>query len=175
MSDDVYVASSWRNKRQPEVVAALRAAGLSVYDFRNPAEGDHGFHWSEIDKDWQQWTPEQYLDGLEHNLAKSGFCKDFDALCNAKACALVLPCGRSAHLEFGYALGQGKPGAILLCSGEPELMNMMADFLTPDLDKLVKWSARQIDWVKNVDAVVHGRPLLPCPTCGSAKPCECWR
>lgn len=36
----VYVASSWRNKLQPDVVAIIRAAGHEVYDFRNPEEGE---------------------------------------------------------------------------------------------------------------------------------------
>ena len=31
----IYVASSWRDPYQPEVVAALREAGHEVYDFRN--------------------------------------------------------------------------------------------------------------------------------------------
>jgi hypothetical protein len=39
----LYVASSWRNARQPEVVARLREAGHEVYDFRNPAPGNTGF------------------------------------------------------------------------------------------------------------------------------------
>lgn len=34
---NIYVASSWRCARQPAVVAALRAAGHEVYDFKNPA------------------------------------------------------------------------------------------------------------------------------------------
>lgn len=32
----IYVASSWRNSIQAEIVAALRAEGHEVYDFRNP-------------------------------------------------------------------------------------------------------------------------------------------
>jgi nucleoside 2-deoxyribosyltransferase len=35
----------------------------------------------------------------------------------------VLPCGRSASWEFGYAMGQGKPCHVLwLGDHEPELM-----------------------------------------------------
>lgn len=34
----IYVASSWRNPYQPEVVAALRKTGYEVYDFRNPKD-----------------------------------------------------------------------------------------------------------------------------------------
>lgn len=54
----IYVASSWRNKIQPLVVLALREAGHEVYDFRNPAPGNTGFQWSEIDPAWQSWTAE---------------------------------------------------------------------------------------------------------------------
>lgn len=35
----IYVASSWRNQYQPEVVATLRAVGHEVYDFKNPRPG----------------------------------------------------------------------------------------------------------------------------------------
>ena len=48
----IYVASSWRNEYQQEVVKVLRELGHEVYDFKNP-EGRTGFQWSAIDKDWQ--------------------------------------------------------------------------------------------------------------------------
>lgn len=40
----IYVASSWRNNRQPDVVKFLRDLGHEVYDFKNPKPGDDGFH-----------------------------------------------------------------------------------------------------------------------------------
>lgn len=46
----IYVASSWRNPYQPEVVAALRKAGHEVYDFRNPKDNPGGFHWADVDE-----------------------------------------------------------------------------------------------------------------------------
>ena len=124
----IYVASSWRNQAQQRVVKELRTAGFEVYDFKNPVEGNKGFHWSEIDPDWQDWTLEQFRESLRHHVAVSGFKLDMDALCWCDACVLVLPCGRSAHLEAGYAVGAGKPTAILLSDGEsePELMYRMA-------------------------------------------------
>lgn len=118
----LYVASSWRNPLQPGVVARLRIAGHEVYDFRNPCEGDTGFSWSEIDPDWERWTPEGYLKGVNHELARDGFKKDFDAMKWADACVLVQPCGRSAHLELGWFVGAGKPAFVVLTEGEPELM-----------------------------------------------------
>ena len=44
----IYVASSWRNKYQPEVVTALRKAGHEVYDFRNPKDNPGGKIQTEI-------------------------------------------------------------------------------------------------------------------------------
>ena len=59
------------------------------------------------------------------------------ALREADVVVLVQPCGRSAHLEFGWAMGSGKPGVILLADGEPELMALMADHICISLDDLV--------------------------------------
>lgn len=123
----VYVASSWRNAKQPNVVTHLRARGHEVYDFRNPSDGDAGFHWSEIDPAWKTWTPEQFAHGLEHRVAKAGFNNDMRALEACDAVVLVMPCGRSAHLEAGYASGAGKRVIALLSDGEPELMYRMME------------------------------------------------
>ena len=133
----VYVASSWRNTRQPEVVERLRAAGHEVYDFRHPAPGHDGFRWSEIDPDWQQWSPAAFIDALEHPIAQRGFFFDLVALRACQACVLVEPAGRSAHLELGYAAGACKRTVILLADGEPELMYRLADVLCPTLDEVV--------------------------------------
>lgn len=122
----VYVASSWRNAFQPHVVTALRAIGHEVYDFKQPVPGDNGFHWTEIDGGWKQWTPERFRAALDHPIAQAGYRKDMDALEGCDSLVLVMPCGRSAHLEAGFALGAGKPTAILLADGEPELMYKMA-------------------------------------------------
>jgi hypothetical protein len=104
----IYVASSWRNPFQQEVVAWLREVGHEVYDFRNPRPGDDGFHWSDIDPAWQSWSPLQYRKALKHPIAAAGFESDFSAMRRADICVLVLPCGRSAHLEAGWMAGSGR-------------------------------------------------------------------
>ena len=118
----IYVATSWRNKEQPLVVQELRNAGHEVYDFRKPNDVDCGFHWSDIDPNWQQWTPDEFKKALGHPIAIDGFKNDHEAIQWAEACVLVLPCGRSAHLEAGEFIGAGKDLVILLADGEPELM-----------------------------------------------------
>ncbi len=93
----IYVASSWRNNYQPSVVEFFKLNGHKVYDFRNPEEGEHGFAWSDIDSDWQNWTVQEYQKALLHPIAKYGFKKDFEAMAWSDVCVLVLPCGSSAH------------------------------------------------------------------------------
>ena len=135
---NIYVASSWRNPKQPMVVKQLLGAGYSVYDFREPVPGEGGFHWSEIDGDWQNWTPEQYVNGLNHPIAEHGYDRDMDAMIWADVFVLVQPCGRSAHLELGWACGAGKETYILLEENqEPELMAKMADFICCDMKELL--------------------------------------
>ena len=126
----IYLASSWRNESQPEVLAALRAAGHEAYDFRNPEPGDTGFAWSDIEPDWLNWDAEKFRAALTHPFAIDGFGKDFGAMQWAECGVLLLPCGRSAHLEAGYFVGAKKPLLILLLGkNEPELMYKMADGL----------------------------------------------
>lgn len=137
----IYLASSWRNEYQPLTLAMLREAGHEVYDFRNPAPGNIGFAWSEIDPDWLGWKPRRFVDLLDHPTAISGFGLDFDAMEWADTFVLDLPCGRSAHLEAGWAIGQGKPTAILIREEgfEPELMYRMAASRVCDYDELLDW------------------------------------
>lgn len=137
----IYLASSWRNPIQPQAVQMLRDAGHEVYDFRNPAPGNTGFAWSEIDPAWLQWTPGQFIPALEHPTAVSGYGFDKAALDWCDTCVLLLPCGRSAHLEAGYAIGQGKQTVIVLHEDkfEPELMYLMAGHanIVPGLQEML--------------------------------------
>lgn len=105
----IYVASSWRNMYQQETVAYLRGLNHEVYDFRNPAPGDTGFGWSEIDPNWKDWTVPQYVAALRHPLADKGFKNDFDAMQRSNLCVLVHPCGNSANFEAGWFAGRGIP------------------------------------------------------------------
>lgn len=124
----IYVASSWRNAYQPLVVETLREAGHEVYDFRNPAPGDPGFSWAEIDPYWTHWTVEEFQAALKHPIAVAAFGKDMGAMERADACVMVLPCGRSAHTEMGWFTGRGKLTIIYApIDTEPELMYKQAD------------------------------------------------
>lgn len=123
----IYVASSWRNTVQPEIINLLREKDYEVYDFRNPSPSNTVFQWSAIDPDWKKWTPEQFRQGLKHEVALNGFYSNMSSLEECDVCVLVLPCGRSAHIEAGWAIGTDKPTIIYIQEPiEPELMYLMA-------------------------------------------------
>jgi len=135
---EIYVASSWRNKDQPRIVSQLRYEGHEVYDFRNPAEGNNGFRWSEIDEEWEQWSPAGYREALNHPVAEAGFKLDKDAMDWADTCVLVLPSGRSAHSEAGYMAGQGKNVHVYIGEPcEPELMYKLYTSICLDIYELL--------------------------------------
>jgi len=139
----IYVASSWRNDRQPDIVDILRAQGHEVYDFKNP-EPNTGFAWSEIDVRWQNWTNKEYFEALQHPRAEEGFKSDFDAMQWADACVLVMPCGRSAHSEAGWMQGAGKPVFVLVEDrAEPELMYKLFAGMTDTVPGLLEMISNQ--------------------------------
>lgn len=129
MKRKIYLASSWRNPSQPGAVDQLRMAGHEVYDFRNPAPGNTGFSWSTVDPDWRYWTHEGFIDGLAHPCARHSFALDKSGLDWCDTCIVLLECGKSAHLEAGYAIGQGKETFFVFGSTgnvEAELMYLLA-------------------------------------------------
>ncbi|KQZ81890.1 hypothetical protein ASD64_09040 [Mesorhizobium sp. Root157] len=123
----IYLASSWRNPHQPWIVDLLRQAGHHVYDFRNPPHST-GFKWDDIGLQ-VPCTAEEYRSALlSHPRAAQGFNADFSAMRWADTGLLVLPSGRSAHLELGWMAGAGKRTLILTQDNEePELMALLAD------------------------------------------------
>jgi hypothetical protein len=134
----IYVASSWKNMIQPQVVAELRAAGHEVYDFKNPP-GRTGFSWKDVGAPQGHLpTVPEYRAMLAHPLAAQGFLSDKRAMEWADACVLVLPCGRSAHLEAGWMAGANKRTIVLTRDfEEPELMALLAQHICGDMAEVL--------------------------------------
>jgi hypothetical protein len=70
-------------------------------------------------------------------LALGGYDRDYAALESADAVVLVMPCGRSSHLELGFGVGMGKTSIILLSDGEPELMYKMVPNLVTSIEEVI--------------------------------------
>ena len=115
----IYVASSWSTAYHPKVVKLLREQGHQVYDYRadGPALGEQ-WNFTKEGVDYQNITAL-----FEIPQAKSTYQKDMLALQEAEAVICLLPSGRSAHIELGYAIGTGK--FTYLVWSDPELPDLM--------------------------------------------------
>lgn len=125
----IYVASSWKNAEAcRDLAATLRAWGHEVDCFCEEREGRYVFHWSEISETDQDLDAISFLaDGRAHR----AFREDKGWLDWCDAVVMLLPCGRSAHLEAGYAVGRGKRLVIVgeFPRGEWDVMYGFADDL----------------------------------------------
>jgi nucleoside 2-deoxyribosyltransferase len=120
----IYLIGSLRNPAIPIVAANLRAEGYNVFD-------DWFAAGPEADDYWQKYETERghsFVEALDGWAADHVYMFDKKHLDEADCAVLVLPAGKSGHLEFGYIIGQGKPGYILLASAEPERWDVMYMF-----------------------------------------------
>lgn len=106
----VYLIGSLRNPEVPRIAKDLRAAGLDVFDDWYAAGPEADDYW----KDYEIARGRTYREALEGYAAEHVFGFDQHHLDDADAGVLVLPAGKSGHLELGYIAGQGKPAFILL-------------------------------------------------------------
>lgn len=135
----IYIASSWRNKIHEEVVKRIHEH-FDLYDYRQPSKEDKGFNWESVDINWKNWTFDEYIQGLNTKEANHGFTLDFNAIKKANVCVLLLPSGRSAHLEAGYFIGAGKKLIIYTEDmQEPELMYKMTEYITNNINQVIEW------------------------------------
>ena len=152
----IYIAASWRNPYQPDIVKKLRRWGHAVYDCRNPPEKSD-FRWSDVDTDWRVWSPESFREALGHWLPERGYRSDLEAMHWADAFVLLLPSGRSSHLEAGWAAGANKRVAVYMPGlDEPELMYKLVDALICSEDELRDWlyEVQTADRLPRIDFVL---------------------
>jgi nucleoside 2-deoxyribosyltransferase len=120
-----YLAGSLRNPRIPEFANQIVAEGYEVFaDWFNPGPAADDYH-----RDYARargWSYRQFLEGPA---AKNIFDFDKYHMSRCDALVLLMPAGKSAHLELGYTLGQGKPGYIVF-EEEPERYEIMVQFAT---------------------------------------------
>ncbi len=102
--------------------------------------GGSGFSWQQLGAEKNpKPTVDEYRRMLAHPIAAAGYLSDFRAMEWADTCVLVLPCGRSAHLEAGWFAGRGKRVIILTQDGEePELMALMAQHICGSIDEVIE-------------------------------------
>ncbi len=128
----IYIASSWKNSVLLKHLAEIfRADGHEVDLFCDPSPERTVFDWQALiftlgDKNPGNTTIKEII-----NVPRvvEAFDQDKKWLDWADVVLMVLPCGRSAHLEAGYGKGSGKDLYILgdFAPGEFDLMYRFAD------------------------------------------------
>lgn len=119
----VYLIGSLRNREVPLLGNWLRDQGINVFDDWHAAGPEADDHWQAYERARGR-TYEQALAGA---VAQNAFNFDKRHIDASTAAVLVMPAGKSAHLELGYAAGAGKATAILLVE-EPERFDLMYNF-----------------------------------------------
>lgn len=116
----IYLIGSLRSPRVPDVANNLRKVGYEVFD-------DWYAAGPEADDYWQKYEKERgrtYREALEGYAVNNVVDFDRRHLERCDAAVLVMPAGKSGHLELGLVLGRAKPGFILL-DGEPDRWDAM--------------------------------------------------
>lgn len=121
----IYLIGSLRNPMVPDIANALRKAGHEVFDQWYGAGPNADDHWMEYCKN----KGFNYKEALADHGAQHVYNFDRRFIDLSDTVVLVLPAGKSGHLELGYALGAGKRGFILL-NGEPDRYDVMYNFAT---------------------------------------------
>jgi len=137
----IYLASSWKNRNIINMVAEeLSNIGHEVDNFTDPSNGRFVFSWTEL--------PQEILLNLNAKTflkdwrTQKAFQQDKKKIDLADVVIMIMPCGRSSHLELGYAAGKGKKTIIYypnsFVNGEFETMYGFADLITNDIDNIIE-------------------------------------
>ena len=137
----VYVIGSMKNPNIPKVASQLRDAGHEAFDDWYAVGPDADDYW----RDYEKARGRSYLDALEAWHANHVFRFDREHLNRCNAGVLVLPAGRSAHMELGFLVGQQKPAFILL-DKEQERWDIMYRFATGVVDNVPMLIERLKEW-----------------------------
>lgn len=121
----IYLIGSLSNSKIPVIAKQLRSLGFDVFDdWISPGK--------DADREWQKYEKvrgRSYKEALYGRHAQEVFDFDLKHLQSSDIVVMVAPCGKSGHLELGWAVGQGKTSYVLF-DGEPDKYDIMYAFCT---------------------------------------------
>jgi len=120
----LYLIGSLRNEKIPHLAKKLReATKLEIFDdwFSPGPEADD--FW----RDFEKVRGSSYKEALNNWAAKHVYHFDKEHIDRSDFGILVMPAGKSGHLELGYMIGKGKTCYILF-EEEPERWDVMYQF-----------------------------------------------
>ncbi len=117
---NLYLASNFSNTDYPKILAALRKAGYTVFDFRsNDMVDQFGSDGNYQDPDWTSFKSSAQIRKFLVNDKSAATCyaRDRKAIEWADTVICICPSGISAALEVAFAAGQGKLAIVYLGAG----------------------------------------------------------
>lgn len=119
----VYIGGSLANPEIIRITKVVQEAGHDPFSswFTPGPEADE--HW----RDYEKALGYSYREALRRPAAQNIFHFDKRHIDASDIFVMVMPCGKSAHLELGYAVGQGLK-TIVYMPEEPERFDVMMAF-----------------------------------------------
>jgi hypothetical protein len=106
----IYLIGSLRNPDIPILANKIRKLEFEVFDDWHSVSPNGDDLW----KDYENKRGRTYEEALSGWHAHNVFDFDKRHIDRSNVGILIMPAGKSAFLEFGYIIGQGKPGFILM-------------------------------------------------------------
>lgn len=157
MSKVLYLIGSLRNDRIPILAQSIRDAnpGMEVFDDWYSAGPEADDYW----KEHQKSKGLTYAEALEGHAAKNVFNFDRRHLDRATHALLVLPAGKSGHMEIMYATYSVKAKTAILLDPEDVRWDVMYQFVPNILnndEEIQEWlsnSQERSSTVKNPEPI----------------------
>ena len=134
MKKKIYIIGALKNAEITNIAAELRPKD----NYSNRVEYDVFDQWITPGPEADQYLFEyskkrgwNYKEALTCDAAKNNFDFDKRHIDSADIVVMVMPSGKSAHLELGYSIGMGKEAHILF-DKEPERFDLMYNFVPVD-------------------------------------------
>lgn len=136
MKYDFFIASRWRNRDKViELLNKLRQKGKRVYSF---LDEDNSLNSLATDPEKAMQDFEAIKDWHQDASIRRIFEKDLSGLKQSKKLVLLLPAGKSAHLETGIAYGLGKECILIGEQKETESLYLIFNKKFTSVDDFIR-------------------------------------
>jgi hypothetical protein len=140
MKYQYFIASRWRNKDAVlDLTRKLEARGRTVYNFIEADGRDY-----ELKNKDQSHDPEKFMKDFESisnwqesKAVKEIFDIDMNALKDSETIIVLLPAGKSAHIEAGVSFGMGKKTILIGEQKETESLYLIFDEMYPTVEEFL--------------------------------------
>ncbi len=121
----IYLIGSLRNPKIPHLGNLLRDTGFEVFDdwFAGGYEADDKW------REYEQGRDHTFPEALHGYMAQHIFEFDYHHLITSDIGVLLMPTGKSGHIEAGFLVGKGKP-VYALVPNDPDRYDVMYAFFT---------------------------------------------